>query len=108
MPGDGEGGGDSADGGAGQGCARQGGAGQGSAGQGGAGQGGAGQGGAGQELDVGSPGKRERWLDRKEAYECYLLLSGANAQPDNFQAAVLLQSIGPEARKIYRFCVLGR
>ena len=140
MPGDGEGGGDDADGGAGQGGAGQGGAGQGGAGQGGAGQGGAGQGGAGQggagqggagqggagqggagggapaspapitlpnlqppnELDVDSPGKRERWLDWKEAYERYLLLSGAKAQPDNFQAAVLLQSIGPEARKIYK------
>ena len=105
MPGDGEGGGDGADGGAGQS-----GAGQGSAGQGGA------EGGAPappapitlpnlqppNELDVDSPGKRERWLDWKEAYERYLLLSGANAQPDNFQAAVLLQSIGPEARKIYK------
>ena len=54
------------------------------------------------ELDVDSPGKRERWLDWKEAYERYLLLSGAKAQPDNFQAAVLLQSIGPEACKIYK------
>ena len=77
MPGDDEGGGD--------------GAGQGGAGQGGAGQGGA-SGGAPappapitlpnlqppNELDN-SPGKRERWLDWKEAYERYLLLSGAKA-----------------------------
>ena len=84
MPGDGEGGGDGADGGAGQG-----GAGQGVAGQGGTGQGGAGGGAPAppapitlpnlqppNELDVDSPGKRERWLDWKEAYEHYLLLSG--------------------------------
>ena len=120
MPRDSEGSGDCADGGAGQGGAGQGGAGQGGAGQGGAGQGGAGQGGAGggapappapitlpnlqppNQLDVDSPWKREHWLDWKEAYELYLLLSGANAQPDNFQAAVLLQSISPEARKIYK------
>ena len=31
------------------------------------------------KLDVNSPGKCERWLNWKEAYECYLLLSGANA-----------------------------
>ena len=105
MPGDGEGGGGGAD------C----GAGQGGAGQGGAGQDGAGGGAPappGQitlpnlqppnELDVDSPGKRERWLDWKEAYECYLLLSGAKAQPDNFQSPFLLQSIGPEVRKIYK------
>ena len=107
MPGDGEGGGDGADGGAGQG-----GAGQGGAGQGGAGQDGAGGGAPAPitlpnlqppyDLEVDSPGKLERWLDWKEAYERYLLLSDAKAQPDNFQAAVLLQSIGPEARKIYK------
>ena len=109
MPGDGEGGGDGADGGA------DGGAGQGGARQGGAGQGGAGGGAPAppapitlpylqppNKLDVDSPGKHEPWLNWKEAYERYLLLSGANAQPDNFQAAVLLQSIGPEARKIYK------
>ena len=53
-------------------------------------------------LDVDAPGQRERWLDWKEAYERYLLLSGAHAQPHNFQTAVLLQSIGPDARKIYK------
>ena len=59
------------------------------------------------ELDVDSPGKRERWLDWQEAYERYLLLSGANVQPENFQAAILLQSIGVEARKIYKGFVFG-
>ena len=86
MPGDGEGGGGGGDG-AGQGGTGQGGAGQGAAGQGGAGQGGAGGGAPAppapitlpnlqppNELDVDSPGKRERWLDWKEAYERYLLL----------------------------------
>ena len=74
-----------------------------SAGAGDGADGGAGQGGGGTpappapitlpnlqppiELDVDSPGKRERWLDWKEAYKCYLLLSGSNAQPNNFQAA---------------------
>ena len=53
-------------------------------------------------LDVQSPGQQERWLDWKEAYERYLLLSGASCQPENFQSAILLQAIGTEARKIYK------
>ena len=102
MPGDGDG-----QGGAGGGAG-------GGTGAGGAGAGGAGQGGAGggavppvpitlpnlqppPELDVDAPGKRERWLDWKDAYQRYLLLSGSDRQPEQFQTAILLQSIGTEA-----------
>ena len=93
--------------------------GDGQGGAGGAGAGGAGQGGAGggavppvpitlpnlqppPELDVDAPGKRERWLDWKDAYQRYLLLSGSDRQPEQFQTAILLQSIGTEARKVYK------
>ena len=60
-------------------------------------------------LDVQSPGQQERWLDWKEAYERYLLLSGASSQPENFQSAILLQAIGTEALKnLQRFCIHRR
>ena len=54
------------------------------------------------QLDVDSPGMRERWLDWREDFERYLLLSGAGQQVLLFQSSALLQSIGYEARRIYK------
>ena len=54
------------------------------------------------ELDVDSPGMRERWLDWREDFERYLLLSGSGTQNIKFQSSALLQAIGYEARKIYK------
>ena len=54
------------------------------------------------ELDMDSTGMRERWLDWREDFERYLLLSGAGQQNLLFQSSALLQAIGFEARKIYK------
>ena len=53
-------------------------------------------------LDLDESGIRERWLEWKDAWRRYLLLSGNNQQDHTFQSALLLHSIGPQACKIHR------
>lgn len=52
-------------------------------------------------FDIDGPGAKERWNEWRESWNRYTLLSGVDKQPNDFQAALLIHSIGTEARRIH-------